>query len=92
MKKMWGAAFGQQATCLVFSKLWVQYQALHKLDMVAYTCNPSPWDMETGGSGVRSHPWLCNEFQTLFLTDKKQKATAKNISKKENGISTCLNE
>jgi hypothetical protein len=40
-----------------------------KLDMVAYTCNPSTGEVETGGSQVLGQPGLHSEI----LLQKKQK-------------------
>lgn len=41
-------------------KVWVWSLVLHKLGMMAYSCNPSSWELETGRSEVDDHPWLVN--------------------------------
>lgn len=35
----------------------------HKLDVLVHTYNPSPWEVEVGGSEDQYHSWLIREFQ-----------------------------
>lgn len=37
-----------------------------KLGMVAHAWNPSPWEVEAGGSEFQDHPWLYGKFRTLL--------------------------
>lgn len=36
---------------------------MHKPAVVVYTCEPSTWKIEAGGSEVQDHPWLPREFK-----------------------------
>lgn len=41
------------------TELWVLFPAPRKLGTIGYTCNPSNWDAEAGGSeGFQAHPGL----------------------------------
>lgn len=28
-----------------------------------HACNPSPWEVEAGGTGGKGYPWLFNKFK-----------------------------
>lgn len=40
--------------------------ALTKLDLVAYTCNPPPQEVEAGGSKAQGCPWLHYKFEACL--------------------------
>lgn len=48
-------------------------------DMVAQACNPSPWDVDVGGSEVHGHSWLHSDAKArlkyIKLCLKKMKDT-----------------
>lgn len=60
--------------------LWSpEFQSQHhiKPSVVTYSCNPSIWEVETGGSEVQIHPGLCKVFQASLcgMIDKKKTET-----------------
>lgn len=52
-----GRGVAQLAECLLPS------QHIQKLHMMVHAGNPSIQEIETGGSGVQSHPWLDTESE-----------------------------
>lgn len=36
--------------------------------MMVLTCDPRPWELETGGWGVQGHPWLHTESEAAWAT------------------------
>lgn len=45
---------------------WVQSEVPHKLDLLAYTCNPRTGEIERGGSEIQRQPLVHSKFVAIL--------------------------
>ena len=70
------ARCSQMAQCLAsVHEALSSSPAPHKPHVVLYACDPSTWEVETGGSEVQGHPLLLSEFEASleFMRDPVSK-------------------
>lgn len=61
----------------------MHYKEGNKIRHHGITCNPSTWELETGGSESQTLPQLHSEFQACFSQKQKQAPKTKRVNKKK---------